>query len=122
LEVDPEQTRRMRSRIAENYLPRQAHQVRPRNNSRMSNKLIDDVLDRLANRKNGLKRLNRAVKQAQQPRAARCCEVRGMEASAWHTRAILIADARAPQVLSVGPVIDQITHRATIEDEHSKLG
>lgn len=36
--------------------------------------------------------------------------------------AILIADARAPQVLSVGPVIDQITHRSTIEDEHSKLG
>jgi hypothetical protein len=36
--------------------------------------------------------------------------------------AILIADARAAQTLSVGPVIDQITHWSATEDEHSKLG
>jgi len=36
--------------------------------------------------------------------------------------AILIADARATQTLSVRPVIDQITHWSATEDEHSKLG
>jgi len=36
--------------------------------------------------------------------------------------AILIADARATQTLSVRPVIDQITHWSATEDQHSKLG
>jgi hypothetical protein len=67
-EEDPEQTARMLERIAENYLPRQSHQARPNNHSRLSNKIIAEVLDCLANRRGGLAMLNEAVKQARSKR------------------------------------------------------
>jgi hypothetical protein len=65
LEEDPEQTAKMLARIAENYNPRQANQARPFNHSHPSNKMIDVVLQYLANNKQGgLARLNDAVKEA----------------------------------------------------------
>jgi hypothetical protein len=64
IEEDPEQTAKMRARIAENYSPRQAQQARPNNDSNMSNATIDKVLSNLANRKGGLTRLRAAVKEA----------------------------------------------------------
>jgi hypothetical protein len=64
LEHDPEQTQKMQARIAENFNPRQANQVRMGNRSHLSNALIDEVLNYLANRKGGLTRLNQAVKDA----------------------------------------------------------
>ena len=64
LEEDPEQTAKMRQHIAENFSPRQANQARPGNHSHPSNKLIDDVLSYLANKRGGLTQLNRAVKEA----------------------------------------------------------
>jgi hypothetical protein len=65
LEEDPEQTAKMLARIAENYNPRQANQARMGNRSHLSNGAIDEVLSYLANnKKGGLARLNKAVKQA----------------------------------------------------------
>jgi hypothetical protein len=64
LEADPEQLERMRKQIAENCQPRQANQARMGNHSRPSNKMIDDVLNYLANRRGGLTQLNDAVKEA----------------------------------------------------------
>jgi hypothetical protein len=64
LEADPEQLERMRKQIAENCQPRQAKQARMGNHSRPSNKMIDDVLNYLANKKGGLTALNDAVKEA----------------------------------------------------------
>jgi hypothetical protein len=64
VEEDPEQAQKMRSRIAENFLPRQARQARMGNRSNLSGKIIDDVLNHLANKKGGLTRLNAALKQA----------------------------------------------------------
>jgi hypothetical protein len=64
LEADPEQLERMRKQIAENCQPRQAKQGRMGNHSRPSNKMIDDVLNYLANKKGGLTVLNDAVKEA----------------------------------------------------------
>jgi hypothetical protein len=54
----------MRKQIAENCQPRQANQARMGNHSRPSNKMIDDVLSHLANKKGGLTVLNDAVKEA----------------------------------------------------------
>jgi hypothetical protein len=64
LEPDPEQLEKMRKQIAENCQPRQANQVRMGNRSHLSNKIIDEVLGYLANKKGGLARLNAAVRQA----------------------------------------------------------
>lgn len=64
LEPDPEQLERMRKQIAENCQPRQAKQARMGNHSQPSNKMIDDVLSHLANKKGGLTVLNDAVKEA----------------------------------------------------------
>jgi hypothetical protein len=71
LEEDPEQTAKMLARIAENYNPRQANQARPGNSANLSNKFIDSVLDYLTNKKGGLARLNKAVKQARSNHARR---------------------------------------------------
>ena len=72
LEEDPEQTAKMLARIAENYNPRQANQARMGNRSHLCNALIDEVLGYLANnKKGGLARLNRAVKQARSNHARR---------------------------------------------------
>jgi hypothetical protein len=70
-EEDPEQTARMLERVAQNYEPRQAHQARPGNHSRLSNVTIDEVLTHLANRKGGLTVLNDAVRQARSNLARR---------------------------------------------------
>jgi hypothetical protein len=54
----------MRKQIEENCQPRQAHQVRLGNRSNLSAKLIDDVLDHLANKRGGLAVLHSAAKKA----------------------------------------------------------
>jgi hypothetical protein len=64
IEEDPEQTAKMRARIAANFNPRQAQQVRPRNDANMSNEAIDRVLNYLVNKRGGLIRLNAAVRRA----------------------------------------------------------
>jgi hypothetical protein len=64
VEEDPEQTEKMKARIAENFLPRQATQARMGNRSHLSNKIIDEVLSHLANKKGGLCQLRAAVKEA----------------------------------------------------------
>jgi hypothetical protein len=64
LEPDPEQLERMRKQIAENCQPRQSLQARMGNRSHPSNKMIDDVLSYLANKRGGLTVLNDAVKEA----------------------------------------------------------
>jgi hypothetical protein len=64
LEEDPEQTRAMQTRIAENFMPRQAHQARPNNHAHPSNKMVDTVLNYLANKKGGIAQLNAALKMA----------------------------------------------------------
>jgi hypothetical protein len=71
LEEDPEQTAKMLARIAQNYPPRQANQARLGNSANLSNKFIDSVLDCLANKKGGIARLNKAVKQARSNHARR---------------------------------------------------
>jgi hypothetical protein len=72
LEADPDQLERMRKQIAENCQPRQAKQARMGNRSHLSNSIIDEVLSYLANnRKGGLARLNKAVKQARSNHARR---------------------------------------------------
>jgi hypothetical protein len=71
LEEDPEQTEKMLKRIAENYNPRQANQARLGNSANLSNKFIDSALDYLVNKKGGLARLNKAVKQARANHARR---------------------------------------------------
>jgi hypothetical protein len=76
LEADPEQLEKMRNRIAENYNPRQANQARPNNHSHPSTKMVDTVLNYLANKKGGLTKLNAAVKMA--------CSHRGR--LGWQTR------------------------------------
>jgi hypothetical protein len=63
LEEDPEQTAKMLARIAENYNPRQANQARMNNHSHLSEKTIDQVLNYLAGRNGGLRRLKRALKE-----------------------------------------------------------
>ena len=70
-EEDPEQTEKMLDRVAKNYPPRQANQARLGNSANLSNKFIDSVLDCLANKKGGLARLNKAVKQARSNHARR---------------------------------------------------
>jgi hypothetical protein len=64
LEADPEQLEKMRKQIAEHCQPRQGNQARMGNRSHPSNKMIDDVLNYLANKKGGLTVLNNAVKDA----------------------------------------------------------
>jgi hypothetical protein len=64
IEVDPEQTRDMQIRIANQFKPRQSKQARMGNRSHLSNALIDEVLSHLANKRGGLARLRGAVKQA----------------------------------------------------------
>jgi hypothetical protein len=64
LEADPEQLEKMRKQIAEHCQPRQGNQARMGNRSHLSNKMIDDVLNYLANKKGGLTVLNNAVKEA----------------------------------------------------------
>jgi hypothetical protein len=64
IEVDPEQTAKMKTRIAQNFNPRQAQQVRPHNDANMSNDAIDRVLNYLVNKRGGLIRLNAAVRRA----------------------------------------------------------
>jgi len=73
-EEDPEQTARMLDGLLENTSPRQASQVRMNNRSHLSNKMIDEVLSYLANRKGGLTVLNDAVKQARSNRARRAAK------------------------------------------------
>src|ERR1019366_3164493 len=55
---------KMKKQIAENCQPRQATQARMGNSANLSNKIIDGVLDYLANKKGGLTQLNDAVKEA----------------------------------------------------------
>jgi hypothetical protein len=64
IEPDPEQLERMRNRMAEHCLPRQANQARQNNISHPSEKTIEQVLNYLAGRKGGLRRLKDAVKEA----------------------------------------------------------
>jgi hypothetical protein len=71
VEEDPEQTAKMTCRIAERFNPRQANQARPGNSANLSNKFIDSVLDYLTNKKGGIARLNKAVKQARSNHARR---------------------------------------------------
>jgi ferritin-like metal-binding protein YciE len=71
IEPDEEQLRRMQKSMAENCQPRQAKQARMNNHSHLSNKMINGVLDYLANKKGGLARLNKAVKQARANHARR---------------------------------------------------
>jgi hypothetical protein len=73
-EEDPEQTALMLERIARKYRPRQAQQARPNNRSHLSNKIIDEVITHLANRKGGIARLNDAVKQARSNQARRASQ------------------------------------------------
>ncbi|KJC37707.1 hypothetical protein [Bradyrhizobium sp. LTSP857] len=62
LEPDPEQVERMKRRIAENYLPRQANQARPNNRANIDGKTVERVLDFLTQpKKGGILRLKRAV-------------------------------------------------------------
>jgi hypothetical protein len=70
-EEDPEQTEKMLDRVAKNYPPRQANQARLGNSANLSNKFIDSVLDYLTNKKGGIARLNKAVKQARSNHARR---------------------------------------------------
>jgi hypothetical protein len=77
LEADPEQLERMRKQIAENCQPRQAKQARMGNSANLSNKIIDGVLDYLANnKKDGLVRLNKATKQARSTLARHAANAR----------------------------------------------
>jgi hypothetical protein len=71
VEEDLEQTAKMTCRIAERFNPRQANQARPGNSANLSNKFIDSVLDYLTNKKGGIARLNKAVKQAHSNHARR---------------------------------------------------
>jgi hypothetical protein len=64
LEPDPEQLARMQKQIAENCVPRQAHQVRMGNRSHPSRKMIDEILSYLASKKGGIARLNEAMREA----------------------------------------------------------
>jgi hypothetical protein len=64
LEADPEQLEKMRKQIAEHCQPRQGNQARMGNRSHPSNKIIDDVLNYLANKRGGMAVLNAAAKQA----------------------------------------------------------
>jgi hypothetical protein len=64
LEADPEQLEKMRKQIAEHCQPRQGNQARMGNRSHPSNKVIDDVLNYLANKRGGMAVLNAAAKQA----------------------------------------------------------
>jgi hypothetical protein len=64
LEADPQQLQRMQKQIAENCIPRQALQVRMRNHSRPSRKMIDEILSYLASKKGGIARLNEAMNEA----------------------------------------------------------
>jgi hypothetical protein len=75
-EEDPEQTARMLQRVARNYSPRQANQVRMGNRSHLSNKLIAEVLNYLANKKGGLTELQAAVKNARSNSARNAASVR----------------------------------------------
>jgi hypothetical protein len=71
VEPDPEQLERMRKQMAEKCKPRQSNQARMNNRSHLCNKMIDEVLNYLANKKGGLTRLNLAVKEARSKRARR---------------------------------------------------
>jgi hypothetical protein len=71
IEEDPEQAEKMRRRIADNFIPRQSNQARPNNFANLSNKIIDSVLEYLANKKGGLARLNKAVREARSNAARR---------------------------------------------------
>jgi hypothetical protein len=64
LEPDPEQLKRMRKRITENFDPRQEKQARPNNQANIDRKTVDRVLIYLTTKKGGLTRLNGAVKEA----------------------------------------------------------
>jgi hypothetical protein len=64
LEADPEQLARMQKQIAENCIPRAAYQVRMRNHSRPSRKMIDEILSYLASKKGGIARLSEAMQEA----------------------------------------------------------
>jgi hypothetical protein len=85
IEEDPEQTAKMRARIAENFNPRQAQQVRPNNDSNMSNATIDKVLSYLANRKGGLARLRAAVKEGRSNCARRAAKALWEKRREWGT-------------------------------------
>jgi hypothetical protein len=92
VEDDPEQTAKMKARIAENFLPRQANQARPnhQNYIRPSEQLIERVLKYLANNRGGLGRLNRSVKEARSNWAQHANEVR------WGRRDTEVEGAAAP--------------------------
>ena len=64
LEADPEQLEKMQKQIAENCLPRQAHQARPHNQANLDQRTVDRVLIYLTTKKGGLTRLHNAVKEA----------------------------------------------------------
>jgi len=64
LEADLEQLEKMRKQIAEHCQPRQGNQARMGNRSHPSNKIIDEVLTYLANKRGGMAVLNAAAKQA----------------------------------------------------------
>jgi hypothetical protein len=64
----------MLERVAQNYSPRQANQARMNNHSHLCNKMIDEVLNYLANKKGGLTRLNLAAKEARSNWARRAAK------------------------------------------------
>ena len=62
----------MLRRVKENYLPRQDQQARRgRAYDHLSDQFLDRVLGYLAHKKGGLRRLNKAVKQARSNHARR---------------------------------------------------
>lgn len=71
LEVDPDQRAKMAARVAENFLPMHKHQARPSNYAQPSEKAVDSILNHLANKPGGLRRLTEAVKEARSAAARR---------------------------------------------------
>lgn len=76
IEPDPKQLERMCSRIGENCQTRQANQARPNNQAQIANATIELALARLAKKKGGITRLNRAVKEARSNIARQAADAR----------------------------------------------
>jgi hypothetical protein len=99
IEEDPEQTAKMRARIAANFEPRQTNQARQGNDSNMSNEAISRVLGYLANKRGGLTVLNAAVKEARSN-----CARRAAKAS-W--------EKGAPAALAISPHTSETSRGST---------
>jgi exonuclease VII large subunit len=64
IEPDAQQLANLQKQITENCQVRQEKQARPNNHAHPSNKIVEDVLSYLVNKKGGLTQLNDAVKEA----------------------------------------------------------